>query len=162
MFAPWRHSYVNQLPEASMSGCVFCVAFKKGISFESQLIFESENSGIILNKYPYNNGHIMVIPKNHTAEIEALSAEEYDDLHQTLKMAHNLLRKAYNPHGMNLGMNLGRVGGAGIIDHMHYHLVPRWGGDTNFMPIIGQTKVISESLEQTYKKLITLINGKQK
>jgi ATP adenylyltransferase len=155
--APWRHAYIKGEDPASKLGCVFCDAFKKGASFESLILWKGRSCAIFLNKYPYNNGHLMVIPKRHTADFGSLTKVEFTELHLVLKKAHKILIDAYSPQGMNIGMNLGRVSGAGIADHLHYHLVPRWGGDTNFMPIIAETKVISESLSQTYKKLLPLL-----
>ena len=101
----------------------------------------------------------MVIPHRHTSDFLTLTASEFSELHQVLKKAHEILISAYRPQGMNIGMNLCRVAGAGIADHLHYHLVPRWSGDTNFMPLIGETKVISESLSQTYEKLLRSIDS---
>jgi len=98
----------------------------------------------------------MVIPHSHTSDFQELNSAEFKELHDLLKQAHQALKKVYNPNGMNIGMNLGRDAGAGIVDHLHYHLVPRWHGDTNFMPVVGGTKVISESIEQTYEKLLPL------
>jgi ATP adenylyltransferase len=157
LYAPWRYSYIKSASKEDEKGeCVFCASIKKGPSLESLIVYKGTHASVILNKFPYNNGHIMIIPHSHTAEIDELGAEEFMEVHALLKKAHGALQEAYNPHGMNIGMNLGRVAGAGIVDHLHYHLVPRWGGDTNFMPVIGGTKVISESVEQTYQKLLPL------
>jgi ATP adenylyltransferase len=158
LFAPWRREYIKgcEVGEEAKT-CVFCSAFKKGVGFDSLVLYQGQHSSVVLNKYPYNNGHTMVIPHQHTADLLELSKEAFDELHQLLKKTYEAIRRAYSPHGMNIGMNLGRVGGAGITDHLHYHLLPRWGGDTNFMPVIGGTKVISESLEQTYEKLLPLL-----
>lgn len=154
LWTPWRHEYIKSGGDRGTGECVFCAAISKGISVDSLVLATSKYSAIILNKYPYNNGHAMVIPKSHTHDLASLSIDEYDDLHAMLKRLYLGMQKAYNPHGMNLGMNLGKTGGAGIADHLHYHLLPRWNGDTNFMPLIAKTKVISETLEQTYQRLL--------
>jgi ATP adenylyltransferase len=107
----------------------------------------------ILNRYPYNSGHLMVIPLRHTADFTSLTDEESRDLNKLLQRSISALSEAYRPDGFNLGMNLGRSAGAGIADHLHYHAVPRWAGDTNFMPVLGATKVLVEHLEKSYDKL---------
>jgi ATP adenylyltransferase len=155
IFAPWRHTYIKRA-QSEQDECVFCEALAKGKSFESLIVYRGETCSVILNKFPYNNGHTMIIPNRHTAAFEKLSSKEHDEIHRLLKRSLEALQEAYQPQGFNLGMNLGRVGGAGIIDHLHYHIVPRWTGDTNFMPLIGETKVVSEGLEETYKKLVPL------
>jgi ATP adenylyltransferase len=161
LWTPWRHDYIKGVTKEKSfnheNACVFCEALKTGPRFESLILTISEHSAIILNKYPYNNGHTMVIPKKHTDDLGALNAEEFADLNAQLLRAYGALQGAYKPQGMNIGMNLGRVGGAGIADHIHFHLLPRWGGDSNFMPLLAHTKVISETLEQTYKRLLPFL-----
>jgi ATP adenylyltransferase len=134
-------------------GCVFCAAAKK-VSLETLCVYQSEFSMILLNKFPYNTGHIMVIPQRHCGDLLQLSTEESVDLHHTLRTAMAALNEVYQPAGMNIGMNHGAAGGAGIPDHLHYHLIPRWVGDLNFFPLIAETKVVVESLEQTYERLL--------
>jgi ATP adenylyltransferase len=155
LFTPWRHTYIKRAL-AETESCVFCEALAKGPSLESLVVFKGETCSVILNKYPYNNGHTMIIPNRHTADFDKLNMREYMELHELLKRTMEALKESFDPQGFNIGMNLGRVGGAGIVDHLHYHIVPRWTGDTNFMPLIGETKVISETLEETYKKLVPL------
>jgi len=155
LFAPWRHTYIKRAVKAEEEegDCAFCDALKVGQKFESLIVYNGKLATVILNKFPYNNGHTMVIPKRHTAEFEKLSVEEFEELHSLLRKSLEAIKAIYQPQGVNIGMNLGRSGGAGIVDHLHYHLVPRWSGDTNFMPIVAETKVISESLDETYKKM---------
>lgn len=157
LFAPWRYSYIKRGGESDKN-CVFCDAIAKGPSLESLIVYQGKTCSVILNKFPYNNGHTMIIPHSHTGELADLKPQVFDDLHKLLKKTYEVLRQVYDPQGLNIGMNLGRVAGAGIVDHLHYHLVPRWKGDSNFMPVIGGTKVISESLEQTYQKLLPLFS----
>lgn len=156
LFAPWRKKYIESAASEEGGPCVFCGAIEKGPSLESLVVYRGKDCSVILNKYPYNNGHTMIIPHRHTAQFDGLQKAEYDELNHLLQKTYGVLTKAYRPHGMNIGMNLGRVGGAGILDHLHYHIVPRWNGDTNFMPVVAQTKVISEGLEETYQKLVAL------
>lgn len=156
LFTPWRSTYIKKgaIPEKP-GGCVFCEALEVGVSKESLIVFKGEHASVILNRFPYNTGHTMIIPNRHLSSLSTLSVEIFTELNGLLKKTCGAIEKTYGPQGINIGMNLGRAGGAGIVDHLHYHLVPRWVGDTNFMPVIGQTKVISETLEETYEKLIT-------
>ena len=113
----------------------------------------------MLNKYPYNNGHLMVIPRQHASDVHALPDGDYQELSEMLRIALRLVGRAYAPHGANLGMNLGRVAGAGIADHLHWHVVPRWGGDTNFMPVLTDTKVMVEHLNASWERLRPLFDA---
>jgi ATP adenylyltransferase len=153
LWAPWRMEFIKA---EKREGCIFC-AFPAESGEEADqrnlVLGRSAHSFAILNKYPYNNGHLMVIPRRHTAEFTALPEEELFDLHRLLQRSVRLLNHAYRPEGFNIGMNLGKVAGAGIADHLHYHVVPRWGGDTNFMPIISDTKVLIQALDESYRLL---------
>jgi ATP adenylyltransferase len=141
---------------ARPDGCIFC-AFPAEEGEEADrrnlVAHRSARSFTLLNRFPYNSGHVMVIPRAHAASLEALGPEDFADLHEELRRAVEVLRDAYRPEGMNVGMNLGRVAGAGIADHLHYHVVPRWGGDTNFMPVLADTKVMVEHLEASWRKI---------
>ena len=153
LWAPWRGVFINEPPKP---GCIFCdFPAESGAEADRRnlILARSAHSFVILNKFPYNNGHLMVIPRRHTADYASLPADELQDLQQLLQRALGILGKAYSPQGCNLGMNLGRVAGAGIADHLHWHVVPRWGGDTNFMPVISDAKVLIEHLGQSYEKL---------
>ena len=129
-------------------GCVFCEAIA-GDGDESLIVFRGATCFVILNLYPYNNGHVMVVPRRHLDSLSAASAVERAELMDLARLAELALGEAYHPHGLNLGINLGRSGGAGIVDHVHLHVVPRWEGDTNFMTVVGDARVIPESLERT-------------
>ncbi len=152
LFRPDRFKYVRKLihPE----GCVFCTAAKEKAGFDTLCIYKSQHSMIILNKFPYNSGHLLVIPQNHEGDMLKLSDAQFKDLHQTLKLAIDALRQVYQPGGMNVGLNLGAVAGAGIPDHLHYHVIPRWSGDLNFFPLVAETKTVIESLEMTFDRLV--------
>ncbi len=151
LWAPWRIEYIENTSE--YEGCIFCDKSKESDDRKNLIVYRGELGFVMMNRYPYNNGHLMVVPYQHTSEFSSLSSEEKLELFNLLEVSLDVLRKVMKPQGFNIGMNLGRLAGAGIADHLHFHIVPRWGGDTNFMPILGHTKVISEGLEQTWEKL---------
>jgi ATP adenylyltransferase len=153
LWAPWRSVYIGRGPE---SGCVFCDLAKPEQDEEKLILWRQDKVFVTMNLYPYNNGHLLIIPNRHVGDIDQLEGDELLEIGRASQKAVALLRSAFNPEGFNLGVNMGRAAGAGIPGHFHVHVVPRWGGDSNFMPIIGETKVISEGLEQTYKKLLLL------
>lgn len=134
--------------------CVFCAALESGKSAKSLLLATHGEAMIVLNKYPYNAGHLLVLPKRHVAKLEQLTVEEAADVFTLQKKALHALSELYSPAGYNMGLNLGAAAGAGIPDHLHWHLIPRWPGDANFFPLIAETKVVIETLEQTYKRLV--------
>jgi ATP adenylyltransferase len=156
LWAPWRMEFLDAKKPAGCIFCLFPAETGEAADRRNLIVARSPHSFVILNRYPYNNGHLMVIPRRHTAEFTSLSDEELDDLHRLLRRAVDRLKAAYHPEGFNLGMNLGASAGAGIADHLHYHVVPRWGGDTNFMPVLGATKVMVEHLDQTWERLHAL------
>jgi ATP adenylyltransferase len=134
-------------------GCIFCELPAAPDQKAALVLSRTPHSLVMLNKFPYANGHIMVAPRRHTAELSALPAEEYGELSEVLRRSQVLLQEFFHPDGMNLGMNLGSAAGAGIIEHLHWHLVPRWVGDTNFMPLIGEVRCIPEHLEALWDRL---------
>lgn len=150
LWAPWRIKYVSK---GKTKGCVFCKAFKEKNDKKNFVVFRSKYSFAILNTFPYNNGHVMVVSNKHVASLEKLTEKEILDMNKVLKIMISRLKKAIKPAGFNVGINLGKVSGAGIDKHLHIHLVPRWFGDTNFMPVISDTKIISQSLAELYKKI---------
>jgi len=134
-------------------GCLFCEVLARGDDDASFILARDGAAFALLNAYPYNPGHLMVAPTRHVGEIEELTAEELVDTGRLMQRSVSVLRDEMDPHGFNVGANLGRVAGAGIPGHLHWHVVPRWNGDTNFMPVVGQTRVLPESLEATHRKL---------
>ncbi len=152
LWAPWRMEYIlNEIDKHE--GCIFC-DFPKSTEDEKHLIvYRSKHCFVILNKYPYNNGHLMVVPYQHTSDLLDLNDDVLLDVQQTIRKTVQVMRDVLHPQAMNIGLNMGRIAGAGIDDHIHYHLVPRWDGDTNFMPVISGTKVVSESLQATRAKI---------
>jgi ATP adenylyltransferase len=158
LFRPDRLKYVRKLVKEE--GCVFCRAAKERPSFDTLCVYQSEHSMIVLNKYPYNSGHVLAIPRRHVDSLTGLSEKEFIDLHLTLREAQRALQHSYQPAGFNIGLNLGAVAGAGIPDHIHYHIIPRWAGDLNFFPLIAETKTVIESLESTFDRLSAYFKDK--
>jgi ATP adenylyltransferase len=153
LFRPERYQYVRKLIKPS--GCVFCFADKQEISLETLCVFKSKHSMILLNKYPYNSGHLLIMPRKHGGHILGLSEKAYVDLFATQRLAIKALESLYQPSGFNMGLNHGSVSGAGIPDHLHFHLIPRWAGDLNFFPLVAETKVLIESLPETYQRFLS-------
>jgi ATP adenylyltransferase len=151
IFAPWRYKYVSN-PDSE--GCIFCKAASSDDDKKSGVLFRGKYAFVIMNVYPYNNGHIMVAPYKHTGNFEELSEDEMLEMSVILKRWQKVIKKAMNPDGFNIGINLGRIAGAGFEDHLHYHLVPRWSGDTNFMPVISDTKIVPMSIGEGYDLLL--------
>lgn len=150
LFRPDRLKYVRKLEVAD--GCVFCTASKK-VSLETLCLYQSKHSMVVLNKFPYNSGHVLVLPRHHKGDMFALTDDEFTDLHLTLKLAMKAVTETYQPGGINVGLNQGKDAGAGIPEHLHYHLIPRWAGDLNFFPLVAETKVVIENLAQSYERL---------
>ena len=151
LWAPWRMELIAK-GEPSF-GCIFCELPKATSDRENLILGRTQSTFAILNKYPYNNGHLMVVPRRHGADLHALPEAEWQELNAMLRAALAIVQRAYTPHGCNVGINLGRVAGAGIADHLHWHIVPRWNGDTNFMPVVGLTKVMIEHLHESWDRL---------
>lgn len=157
IWAPWRMAYI--LEGAKDGECIFCDKLKETDTRSSLVLAQTEHSMVMLNKYPYNNGHLLVAPKKHADQFSSLSAEEYADLSRVLRRSVGIVLKALRPGGVNLGMNLGKCAGAGVEHHLHWHLVPRWEGDTNFMPVVGEVRVMSQHLLESYDRLIPFFKG---
>jgi ATP adenylyltransferase len=150
LWSPWRLAYITGA--ARPTGCVFCNALSDPEA-DPLIIHRGPNCFVILNLFPYNNGHLMVIPNRHIATLASATTEELSELMVLTRDAEIALTEAYAPHGTNMGINLGKPAGAGVLDHLHMHVVPRWNGDTNFMTVIGQTRVLAEGLHDTAARL---------
>jgi len=150
LWAPWRLEYIQRADE--QEGCVFCRA-AEGDDGAGLVVRRGGRAFVLLNAYPYASGHLMVAPYRHEAAFEALTPDEAAEIHRLAGASLTALRGAMHPQGFNLGWNVGRIAGAGIVDHVHLHVVPRWAGDTNFMPVLADVKVIPESLEETRAKV---------
>jgi ATP adenylyltransferase len=156
LWAPWRMKYIKSIDKSASQECIFCSKPNELNDKTNFILLRGKCSFVILNAFPYSNGHLMVVPFLHTSELDALVKPISDELWQHVVMCKNVLKRAYNPDGFNIGMNLGRPAGAGIDQHLHIHIVPRWNGDTNFMPVIDETRVISEGLSDTYDSLLPI------
>ena len=153
LWAPWRVKYVTKIIKRNRKRCVFCDILRQKKDKKNYIFIRTKNCFSVLNIYPYNNGHALVMPNRHIGNLFQLSKEERDDLFDLLEETKFLLDKVLKPDGYNVGMNLGKSAGAGFPDHVHIHIVPRWIGDVNFMPVLADTKIISQSLTALYKKL---------
>jgi ATP adenylyltransferase len=150
LWSPWRFAYITG--ERTTAGCVFCDALTE-TDADSLVVFRGSTCFVILNLFPYNNGHLMVVPNRHVGTLAAATSEELSELIELTRRSEVALTEAYAPHGMNVGINLGKPAGAGILDHLHIHVVPRWNGDTNFITVVGQTRVLAEELPAVAEKL---------
>jgi ATP adenylyltransferase len=155
LWAPWRLEYIEK--HAVESGCIFCdlPRLTSPQARRDALVLRSgERASVLMNRFPYANAHLMIAPRVHTADFASLGASEAAAVHADLQLAVAALERAYSPGGFNIGLNLGRAAGAGIADHLHWHVVPRWQGDTNFMPMFAETRVISQHLHDAYDRLL--------
>lgn len=150
LWAPWRAEYIQMEKPA---GCILCEKPREMNDAANYILYRGKKNFVIMNKYPYNPGHLMVAPYRHIASPEGLEDDELSEHSEIVRRCLGVLRQAFSPQGFNLGMNLGKVSGAGIDEHMHTHIVPRWQGDTNFMPLLADVKVISESMAEIYNRL---------
>ena len=159
MWAPWRKIYLRS-SSGKRSGCLFCRLLREKKDKRNLVLFRARHHAVILNRYPYNNGHLMIVPKRHIDCLSQMNAPEKAEFFDVLETVRVALVKAMRPQGFNLGMNIADVAGAGIPGHLHWHIVPRWKGDVNFMTVVAGTKVISESLESSYDVLTLALQGK--
>ncbi len=150
LWAPWRFQYIKA---ARPDACIFCTLPREGRDRDHLILYQGRRVFAILNSFPYNSGHLMVVPHRHIADPGDLEDDEVLELHHLTTAAMRAIRTTYHPEGFNLGVNVGRAAGAGIDDHLHIHVVPRWVGDTNFMPVLGEVKVLPEDLTVTYDRL---------
>jgi len=156
LWAPWRMQYIERAKDGQPE-CILCDKPRQADDKGNLLLFRGKRNFVLMNLYPYNPGHLMVAPYRHLARLPELSQDEMAEHFQLVSRCTEWLAQLLKPDGFNIGMNLGRVAGAGIDGHLHSHIVPRWNGDTNFMPVLGETKVVSEALEATYLKLMEVI-----
>lgn len=164
LWTPWRMSYLKAPKGAVTGGCIFCDKLRDqpGKDRDNLLLLRSARAMMMLNLYPYSNGHLLVAPNQHCGELEALDGETLKEMMLLVGRGIRALRKVMNPQGFNVGANLGRVAGAGVEDHVHFHIVPRWNGDTNFMPVLADTRIIPELLPQTYDSLLAALREDEK
>jgi ATP adenylyltransferase len=151
LWAPWRMAYIDE--GTTGEGCIFCLKPRESDSRAALVLAQTEHTVVMMNKYPYNNGHLLLAPKRHENDLERLPGDAFSDLNENLRQAIDIVRRVFNPGGINLGMNLGKCAGAGIDAHLHWHIVPRWEGDTNFMPVLGETRVMPQHLLDSFDRL---------
>src|SRR5215211_6672306 len=151
IWAPWRLPYVKDASKDSTEGCIFCTAPAENDDRGNLIVHRGERCFVILNKFPYTNGHLMVAPYEHTATLQELDTDTVAELMALSQRGMKALESSYSPHGYNVGFNQGRVAGAGVEHHIHMHVVPRWGGDTNFMPVLGDTRVMNQTLQDSFE-----------
>ena len=157
LYATWRMDYISA-PKPEGEGCIFCAFPAERRDEERFILHRGEACYVIMNLYPYNPGHMMVLPFRHTSDYQSLTEQEVREMHRFTAHAVKVLGKLMHPDGFNLGMNLGKPAGAGVAGHLHRHIVPRWTGDCNFMPVLSETRVVSEAIEDTYRRLRTVWN----
>lgn len=149
IWAPWRMEYIlNEKPE----GCIFCID-ETSDDREKLIVHRTPLSFVMLNRYPYTNGHLLIAPRRHTADLDELGKEELLDLFESVRLARNVLQSVANPQGFNIGMNMGKAAGAGVDEHLHMHIVPRWNGDTNYMTVVADLRIMPENLATTYDRI---------
>ena len=158
LWSPWRMEYI-QSPKTN-EGCIFCNGLQQVDGPENLIVFRGTKAFVMLNRYPYTSGHLMVVPYEHKPSLELLETSSRLDIMDLAAKALQVLKELYSPQGFNLGMNIGGAAGAGVLDHVHLHIVPRWAGDTNFMSAIAQTRVLPELLEETFRKVQAAWEGK--
>lgn len=160
LYAPWRMDYIKSLSHSSPGGCFLCEAANADPAkwAEVLVLWKTDHSIVLINRYPYANGHLLIAPVAHKAELSELTDDEGLDLHRQTVAATELLSKAVAAQGFNIGVNLGRVAGAGVPNHVHQHVVPRWGGDANFMTVVGEVRVVPQAISQLYEALVRARN----
>jgi ATP adenylyltransferase len=151
LWTPWRYAYVSSAGKTSE--CVFCEAVKSGDDAKAGVVYRGEHCFIILNAYPYTPGHVMVVPYAHLDELQKLPAEAAHEMMDLSRRMESVLRELYHPDGINLGMNIGKAAGAGIAGHIHMHVLPRWVADANFLSVVGETRILPETLDVTWKRI---------
>ena len=150
IWAPWRIEYIRM---EKSKGCILCEKPRENNDVLNYILYRGEKNFVILNSYPYNPGHLLVAPYRHVDNLEELADEELHEHFEIVRRGVKLLKQVFNPDGFNLGINIGAIAGAGIVGHFHTHIVPRWSGDANFMPVIAEARVLPEALAETYEKL---------
>ncbi len=157
IWAPWRIHYLKGMSGKDGLGCLFCRVARQRKDTKNLIVYRGPQTFVILNKYPYNNGHILIVPYMHTGSLSQLSSAVLSELMLQAQIFQEILKPLLHPDGWNIGMNIGKGAGAGIDKHIHMHVLPRWNGDTNFLPVLSETKVISQSLEEFYSALSALV-----
>ena len=159
IWTPWRYQYMKDVESGKQPDCIFCDAVARSDDSKTLIVYRGAKTFIILNRYPYTSGHVMVVPYAHVAELSACEPDALKEMMELAQRVESAFRGNYRPDGMNLGMNLGRAAGAGVLGHLHLHVLPRWFGDANFMTVAGETRVHPEDLATTYERLHKALNS---
>ncbi len=161
LWTPWRMAYLRAAKGSATGGCIFCDKMQSAVANdrENLILLRGKHDFVMLNLYPYANGHMLVVPYQHSGELDALGPETLQEMMLLINRCIQALRTVLKPQGFNVGANLGRAAGAGVEDHIHFHIVPRWAGDTNFMPVLSDVRMIPELLQQTYDQLKSALNA---
>jgi ATP adenylyltransferase len=158
LWSPWRYQYMTQVTQGKPPDCIFCEALQRNKDDETLIVYRGKKAFVILNRYPYTSGHVMIVPYAHVAELHLCEEGALPEIMALAQRVEGVFRKDYKPDGMNLGMNLGRAAGAGVTGHLHLHFLPRWFGDSNFMTVTSETRVHPEELSVTYQRLKSALN----
>jgi len=158
LWTPWRYQYMAQAAQGNQPDCIFCDAVERDRDEETLIVHRGKKAFVILNRFPYTSGHVMIVPYAHVAELNLCELGALQEIMELAQKVEAAFRKDYKPDGMNLGMNLGRAAGAGVTGHLHLHMLPRWIGDSNFMTVTGETRVQPEELHTTYERLKKALN----
>jgi ATP adenylyltransferase len=158
VFSPWRYKYLKEVESGASPECFFCDAVQRKDDHKTLVVYRGKKAFIILNRYPYTSGHVMIVPYAHVGDLTSADPEALSEMMQLAPRVERAFRALYKPDGMNVGMNLGRAGGAGVVGHIHLHVLPRWFGDSNFMTVVGETRVLPEDLDTTYNRLREYLN----
>jgi ATP adenylyltransferase len=158
LWSPWRYTYISKA--ASSDACIFCAKFRENQDRENYIVYRGKRNFVMLNLYPYTNGHLMIAPYEHVPTLIDAQPETLSEMMALTREAESHLRATYNPAGLNLGMNIGESAGAGVAGHIHMHILPRWTGDANFMTAVGETRVLPESLDTTYERLLAAFTAR--
>ena len=153
LWTPWRYQYMASVTAGKQPECIFCDALQRNADEQTLIVYRGKKNFIILNRFPYTSGHVMIVPYAHVAELRLCDAEGLREMMELAQRVETVYRENYKPDGMNLGMNLGRAAGAGVTGHLHLHMLPRWVGDSNFMTVTGETRVQPEELRTTYERI---------
>jgi ATP adenylyltransferase len=159
LWTPWRYQYMTLVSQGKQPDCIFCDAVERNRDEETLIVLRGKKAFIILNRFPYTSGHVMIVPYAHVAELHMCEPGTLQEIMELAQNVEGAFRKDYKPDGMNLGMNLGRAAGAGVTGHLHMHMLPRWIGDSNFMTVTGETRVHPEELKTTYERLKKALNA---
>lgn len=160
LYAPWRMKYISSAQNKKSEECIFCAKLRGNQDREEYVVYRGQSAFVVMNIYPYNTGHLMIVPHQHIGDLASVPAKAQAEMMHLAGYFTELLKETLRPDGFNIGLNLGKAAGAGMADHLHMHLVPRWSGDSNFMSVVGDTRVLPETLNDTYQKIVAAVQNR--